>query len=108
MITGLSKGLPRALRAVAADAAEHGSFRASTNLYVYNKVNSHLAGRAGQGGPFVGSNEVNRRLLRPNRRDASMSGVYRQNASAYQKARAKRMTERGMADIERYLSGGAK
>lgn len=107
MMNEVAKGLPSYLRQLAEDVSWRG-FPASTNLYSYNRVNSHLAGRAGQREAYVGSNEMNRGLLRTeSRKKLSVANVHQENAKAYQKARAKRMAMRGIADIERRLSGGA-
>lgn len=90
----IAKGLPRALKYIARDASEHGSFSGATNIYSYNKVQAHLAGKSGLVDHFAGVNALNRSLVRPVKKKPTLAAVHQENAAKYRSARAERELRR--------------
>ncbi len=94
----LSKGLPSGLRQAAREVVMDGSHGASTPIYAYNKINSHLAGRLGASEMHFGSNAVNRSILKP-RKKPNAADIHRERERQYRAARVdrelRRMIDRG-------------
>lgn len=85
----ISKGLPRALKDLARQAARDEAFPASTSIYSVNRVNAHIMGRRNQGRDFIGSNQWNRRLVRLEKKP-TMNDLHNENIKAYRRARVDR------------------